>query len=149
MSKSDFIEEELIDPEGLEIKSKAEKIRELLEQVISSSYETFDEGEFELDDSTEAELLRDTIGELFSSLFNQQSLNVGIARHLLRRATGLRTRIILADVLKHIEFLLPVFRDVANYLVQVYDKKKPEQVGEVLRHLIVESPYRHLPYLQY
>jgi hypothetical protein len=149
MSKGDFIKEELVDPEGLEVKSKAKKIRELLEQVVYSSYETFDEDSFELDDSTEAELLRDTIGDLFSSLFNQQSVNVGIARHLLRRATGLRTRTILDDVLKNIEFLLPVFRDVANYLVQVYDKKKPEKVGEVLRHFVAESPYRNLPYIQY
>jgi hypothetical protein len=57
--------------------------------------------------------------------------------------------VILDDVLKNIEFLLPVFRDVAQYLAQTYDKKRPEQVGEVLVSLIKDSSFRQLPYLQY
>jgi Reverse transcriptase (RNA-dependent DNA polymerase) len=148
MSKDDFRKEELVDPEQLEVKSKKEKIQELFHQIASAHYEGSDEDEFELDDSTEAELLRDTIGDLFKSLVSQQHLQFGLARYLLRRATNLKSRIILGDVLKNIEFLLPVFRDVTNYLVQVYDKKKPEQVGEVLRHLITKSSYRQLPFLQ-
>src|SRR3989442_14598181 len=75
--------------------------------------------------------------------------NVGPARYLLRRATALRTRIILTDVLANIEFFLPILRDVANYLVQVYDKKKPDQIGEVLLRLVNNSSYRHLPYVEY
>ena len=147
--KDEFRKEELVDPEQLEVESKQEKIRELLAQIEFSPYETPDEDAFELDDSTEAELLRDTIGELFKSLTSQPGLHVGLARYLLRRATSLRTRIILGDVLKNIEFLLPVFRDVVRYLVHAYDKKRPEQVGEVLQQLVTGSSYRHLPFIQY
>jgi hypothetical protein len=148
-AKEKFVKEELIDPEQMEVQSKQQKIRELLDQIEYSPYGGPEDEEFELDDSTEAECIRDTIGELFSSLTSEPTLHVGCARYLLRRATGLRTRVILDDVLKHIEFLLPVFRDVAHYLIQSYDKKRPEQVGEVLVRLMKESPHRHLPFLQY
>jgi hypothetical protein len=149
MGKAEFQEEELVDPEQLEIQSKQEKIHALLDQVEYSPYEIVDESSFELDDSTEAELLRESIGDLFGELVGKDSLHVGLARYLLRRAGALRTRVILNDVLINIEFLLPVFRDAVNYLVQVYDKKRPQQVGDVLQHLVTKSDYRHLPYIQY
>ena len=149
MEKAEFQEEELVDPEQMEIQSKQEKIHALLDQVEFSPYEIVDEDAFELDDSTDAELLRESIGELFRELAKKDSLHVGLARYLLRRASGLRTRIILGDVLENIEFLLPVFRDAVNYIVQVYDKKQPEQVGHALRHFLTASDYRHQPYIQY
>lgn len=149
MEKAEFQEEELVDPEQMEIQSKQEKIHALLDQVEYSRYEIVDEDAFELDDSTEAELLRESIGELFGELVQKDSLHVGLARYLLRRASGLRTRIILDDVLENIEFLLPVLRDAMNYIVQVYDKKQPGQVGNVLRNLVTTSDFRHQPYIQY
>lgn len=148
-SKNEFRKRELIDPEGLELQSKHAKIQELLDQIDYSPYNTFDPDKFELDDSTEAELLRDTIQELFIEVLKSNALNTGLARYLLRRATGLRTRVILNDVVGNLEFLLPVLRDVVNYLVQAFDKKKPQQVTEPLLALMQKSAHRRLPFIQY
>lgn len=149
LEKEKFEEEELVDPEELEIKSKQQKIHELIEELEYSRYEIVDENAFELDEGTDAALLRDAIKELFSALVKHDNLHVGLARYLLRRAGNLRTRVILDTVLKNLEFLVPVFRDVVNYLVLVFDKKNPEQVGEVLKAFIEQSNYKRLPFIQY
>lgn len=148
-AKDDFRKTELVDPQGMEVQSKQEKIQELLNEIDYSPYNGFDPADFEVDDSTEAELLRDTIRELFVQLVKNRSLNTGLARYLLRRATGLRTRVILDVVLENLEFLLPVLRDVINYVAQTFDKTRPEQVGEPLIALLTKSDHRRFPFIHY
>lgn len=77
------------------------------------------------------------------------TLPIGLARYVLRRAGALRTRIIFQKSLDSIEKLLPVLRDAVVYWCKVVDKKKPQQVGEKLKWLIQESPFRSIPYVQY
>jgi hypothetical protein len=145
----DFVKRELIDPEEMERQVTQDKVQEILEQMQFSSYGDFDSEAFELDESKEAEFVRDSIAELFKEMIHERFLDIGRARYLLRRATRLRTKIILSDLLDNIQFFLPVLRDVTRYLAQVYDKKKPERVGDVLVWLASESGHRKIPYIQY
>jgi len=52
-------------------------------------------------------------------------------------------------VLENLEFLLPVLRDVINYVAQTFDKKRPEQAGEPLIALLTTSDHRRLPFVHY
>jgi hypothetical protein len=143
----EFRTEELVDPEQLALEAQQSKIHDLFSQIEFSPYETPDD--FELDESTEADLLRDALGELFKALVSRPALHVGVARYILRRATSLKTRTILTDVLNNLELLFPVLRDVIKYLIHAYDRKCPEQVGTALVRLLTNSPYRQLPYVQH
>jgi len=147
ISKEEFRRRDLIEPEVLEETSKQGKIQKLIEELDYSPYEQPDE--FEIDESVEAGILRDTLREMFNEIVNEPSLNIGLARYVLRRAAALRTREILTSVVAHLQFLLPVFRDVVNYVVKAYDKKRPDQVGEALVSLIKDSDHRNVPFVQY
>ena len=59
---------------------------------------------------------RKALSKLFTTLTSRKPLDVGLARHILRRARRSRVRDILPGVLESAAFLLPVFRDVGLYL---------------------------------
>jgi len=55
----------------------------------------------------------------------------------------------LQKTIKNADKLLPVLRDLVVYWCKVFDKKRPEQVGEILQYLLRESPHRTIPFVQY
>ena len=143
LTKSDFRKKELSDPEELERTKKSRKISALIK--TASDYGS-DEVEI---DEVEAEALRGTIGELLDQVLDAPSLPLGLARYVLRRAGTLRTRIILQKTIRNVDKLLPVLRDLVVYWCKVFDKRRPEQVGEILQYLLRESPHRTIPFVQY
>jgi hypothetical protein len=149
LARKDFRERELVDPQQMESQSKQEKINELIEEVRSASYEKPDASEITIDQNTDSQLLRDTLKELFVDVISRPGLHVGQARYLLRRATGLRTRVLLSTVLDNLPALLPVLGEVVAYVTNVYDKKSPQQVGGALRALVSKPPYNNSPFVQY
>lgn len=132
------------DPEELEQTGIRRKISDLIEAANAYGGE-----EVEIDQADEEKALRKTVGELLDQVLEAPSLPLGLARYVLRRAGTLRTRIILQKTVRNAEKLLPVLRDLVVYWCKVFDKKRPEQVGEVLRYLLRESPYRTIPFVQY
>lgn len=62
------------------------------------------------------------LNSLMDGILGQDSLNLGLARHLLRRAKHARLRAILPPLLDNIEFFSPVFRDVCLYLDHVMNE---------------------------
>ena len=87
--------------------------------------------------------------ELLEEVITPEFLPIGLARYVLRRAGTLRTRVILQKTLENVGKLLPVYRDLIVYWLKVVDKKRPKQVGEVLKQTIEASEYRSLPFVQY
>ncbi|MHC5739397.1 RNA-directed DNA polymerase [Nostoc sp.] len=59
------------------------------------------------------------LNSLLHSILQQNHLDLGLARHLLRRAKHARLRAIIVPLLDNIEFFIPVFRDVCLYLDHV------------------------------
>lgn len=142
-----FRQGELFDPEKEELKRKENRIADFIDSLDIPPYT--DPDDFEIDDDAEAEFTRETIRELFIYLLSQDHIHLGLARYLLRRATILKTRVILQLVLDNIVKLLPALREVAIYLIKVYDKSRPEQIGDVLLSLLQSSDYKNIPYIQY
>jgi hypothetical protein len=145
LTKEKFKAHELSDPEELERSKKTKRIGEIIDLLGVGEY---GEPEFDVDE-VEEEAVRDSVGQLFDEVLARPVLPIGLARYVLRRAGAMRTRIILQKSLEACEKLRPVLRDAVGYWCKVVDKKKPEQVGEKLKWLVKESPYRSLPYVQY
>jgi hypothetical protein len=143
LTKPDFKKRELSDPEELERTKKSIKLSALLKAASEYGGE-----EVEID-QVEAEALRTTIGELLDQVLAAPSLPLGLARYVIRRAGTLRTRTILQKTLRNVDKLLPVLRDLVVYWCKAFDKKRPEQVSDVLKYLLHESPHRTIPFVQY
>lgn len=62
------------------------------------------------------------LNSMMDSILGHDSLDLGLARHLLRRAKHARLRAIIAPLLDNIEFFSPVFRDVCLYLDSVMNE---------------------------
>jgi hypothetical protein len=146
--KEFFRAKELFDLEEIELKAKQDKIANYLKDLDLPSNVDPDEIDNIIDDQ-EAEFVRMSLRDMMNALIESNYFHVGLARYVLRRATVLRTRIIMQSLLDNIEKFIPVMRDVIIYLLKTYDKKRPEQVGEVLETLIVDSDYKSIPYVQY
>jgi len=132
-SCEDFIERELRDPEEEEERGEFRRLSELIDELLESvGYDAFIESDsFDdlIDDDTKKKAIRDNIAELFEACVKMDKLHLGIARHLLRRASHLRTNVLNRIAIGNLRALVPVLRDVANYLkatskVTVTKKKK-------------------------
>src|SRR6266496_148843 len=144
-TKREFMTRELADPEELERERKETKIDELIDIAKVSEYNG---GDVDIDE-LEEKALRSTIGELMDQVLEPDFLPIGLARYVLRRAGALRTRTILRKTITNVEKLLPVLRDLVVYWGRAFDKKRPGQIGEVLRYLVEKSAHRSIPYVQY
>ncbi len=143
-----FIREELLDPEERELAEKFARLSEMIEEIGIPSFYS-DPEEIEVTPEMENEAILETISSLFQEVVSDKAVHLGFARYLIRRARALRTRVILSDVLSNIEKLLPVMRDLIRYLLTVYPRSDPNQVGSVLVNLLENSDYRTIPYIQY
>lgn len=122
MSADTFIKKELKDPEHVEQQNKLNRLQDMIVDFLNATGYTA-----ELDDIPEDDVnavVRDVLAEMFEELVTSQPLRIGPARYVLRRARSLRTREIYSTLLKHLECLVPVFRDVARYLIATMPKKQ-------------------------
>lgn len=147
-STEKFIKEELLDPEERELSRKFDRLSEMIEEIGIPSFYS-DPEEIEVTPEMENEAIRETIRYLFREVVSNRPVHLGFARYLIRRARALRTRVILSDVLSNIEKFLPIMRDLIRYLLAVYPRTDPNQVGSVLVNLLENSDYRTIPYIQY
>ena len=143
----DFVSEELIDPEQMEIRSKQEKLSSFVRD-LDIPYGAVDIEDILIGREEEQAFVLETLRDLFDRSMDGGRLRLGLARYVLRRATQLKSRVFLDSFLKNIELFLPVLRDGISFLVKVSDPKNPEQIGVVLRGLLASSKYRHLPFVQ-
>lgn len=147
-SAENFLRNELLDPEQRELSEKYDRLNEMIDEIeLPSLYS--DPEEIEVTPEMENEAIRNAINSLFQEVISNRSPHMGFARYLIRRARALRTHEILSDVLSNIEQLLPVMRDLIRYLLTVYPRSNPDQVGSVLIDLLENSDYRTIPFVQY
>lgn len=108
----EFFTRELQDPEAVEEASREQKLERLSEMVG-----IYGPSEEEIDSYTD-QLVKDNIQELFDEcLEDEESLYLGLAKYLLRRGTELRLGILRESVYENFSALIPVMREVAQYLI--------------------------------
>ncbi len=114
MNVNRFKSTELTDPAEVEREAQSERLRLLVEEIRNWTGYDIDPDELADDDRTQA--VRDVLVDLFSVCVAKRPLHLGLARHVLRRATSLKTAVLVESVIDSLEILAPVFRDVCKYL---------------------------------
>jgi hypothetical protein len=144
-----FLANELSDPEEQEKSAKVEKLTELLNAIAEQhgGYWSDDEVQEE-----EEELLgqaeQDSFIELFEQCVTRPPLQLGLARHLLRKALRSRTVVLNNLVFRHLESLAPVMRDVVRYLAITIPKKQAGMRGSELLEFSSTSDVGNLPFVR-
>lgn len=144
LTVSDFIDDELYDPTEAEEAAKQQKIIDFVLDITGYSH-PFDELET-IEIPPEVEI--SNVASVLTSLYQEATsgeLRPGLAKHVLRRAMALRSRVLVPYILLTLEQSLPIFPDVINYLVRVTNEKNAENIGHVLTEFISASDYRDLP----
>ena len=126
--ESDRFKDDLLQPpEEAEQRALEAKVAEFMEGFDEGDYGSWEsEAEEVTWDSAPDEAKREAIKALFQEVLSAPTLDIGLARHILRRSRRARVRAILPDVLKNISFLAPVIRDVGLYLEKVLSAKAIE-----------------------
>lgn len=143
---SKFVAEELRDPEEEEKTAKAAKLHELVDELKKLTGYNVEPDELPEDEIAVA--VRDSLSELFDSCVNSRPLHLGLARHLLRRASSMRTAVISDRVFDTLEILSPVFRDVARYIIGSVPSNSAEARGHQLEEFLRTSDVGSLPFLR-
>ena len=136
----EFVRKELIDPEQLENATIQEKLDALAE--LASIY---DEPSEDLDVHLD-EIVRQNLQELFAFSVKAEYPHLGVAKYLLRRATALRTGVIRELVFEHFATLLPVLREVAQYLIATTNAKFAPVVATRLLAAVKGCGHDYLPF---
>lgn len=139
---ADFISQELIDPEEIENKTKEEKLEALKE--FFNQYQDPDEG----DEPDIDAIVRDNLVELFEACLDSEPMHLGTAKYILRRATALRTGVLRELVLGNVDKLVPVMREVAQYVVATTSKRHTGEIGRRFRAGCQSTDYGFLPFVR-
>jgi Reverse transcriptase (RNA-dependent DNA polymerase) len=143
-----FIKEELSDPEEIEEQAKLEKLTELLEAAQEERGGYWEEEIEEPSDEVLGQAEQESFIELFKRCVEHSPLNLGLARHLLRKAKQSRTVVLNNLVFKHLEALAPVMRDVMRYLATTIPKSQAASRGQQLLKFCSDSDLGNLPFVR-
>lgn len=136
---TDFISQELIDPEEIENKTKEEKLEAIKD--FFNQYE--DHAEDDVPDI--GEIIRDNLVELFEACLFSRPMHLGTVKYLLRRATALRTSVLIELVLDNIDKLVPVIREAAQYVVATTSARNAAKIGRRFHDGCRSTDYGFLP----
>jgi hypothetical protein len=142
LSSTEFLKDELINPEELENKTQEEKL-EVLREFFSQYQEP---GESE--DTKINKIIRENLVELFETCINSQPMHLGTAKYILRRATNLRTGLLRDIVLENINKLSPVMREVTQYIDNTTKPKYTAEVGKKFIEGCATTELSFLPFMQ-
>lgn len=136
-----FHKKELIDPEELEEISKEEKLQAIADFL--ADYADFDEDDIPDID----QIVRDNLVELFSLSLKHEPIHLGMLKYLLRRARTLRTGVLRESVLNNIANLIPVIREVSQYIISTTREPFSKSIGDRFFAGCKASPHFFLPYI--
>lgn len=135
-----FVSTFLEDPETLEKKS----IHEALALIKSyrDAYATVSA------DVGEKEIRPTVLSDLFEEIVSKDKLDLGLARHILRRCRKYRIRAIAPALLNHFQFFLPVISDVILYLSHVTNASFVEANKGAIFKLLRKRYIIHFPFIK-
>ncbi len=145
----EFLATHLMDPGEEEERRKLSIMRERVQAMFDlvGEYEFDDENtavEDFLDDEDLKAAVRSNLKMLFDECLQNERLALGIARHILRRATSLRSNVLCDSVFSNLQKLAPVFPHVAQYIKSIKRAARPR--GSELVDFLENSPLGQLDY---
>lgn len=140
-----FIERELVDPEKEELRENIERINEALKEYNTGASHPPELSET-IPDGERRQIAIDTVGQLFSDCVEEDQIQLGLARYLLRRSAALRTKIIFDDVISNFTKLQPVIRDVSLYIIKTASNQDSERIHNVIKDFLESSELKFLDY---
>jgi Reverse transcriptase (RNA-dependent DNA polymerase) len=147
ISSADFIKEYLNNPEEVE----KQRLHEMLAS-LESKHSGYAEASFiNIDNETTGNLetRKVVVADLLKEILSRDSLDLGLARHLLRRCKKNRLRSISPDLIKHFDFFAPVIRDVVLYLNKVSNSRFVQDYSDSFGNLVENSEAAGLPFVRY
>jgi hypothetical protein len=142
----DFLDKDLYRQLHSKEHQKTEQINEILLMLS-----TYNDSETTEDEPSRLKLqaqIKENIDILFDISLEEDTLQLGLSRYLLRRASMLDTNILHDRVLKNLDRLAPAIRDVAQYLLATtHDTESIVQVDESLIDFIETSDLGFMRYL--
>jgi Reverse transcriptase (RNA-dependent DNA polymerase) len=160
LSRQQFEEEELTDPEAEEKEAKEARIKEALEEWEAAGYPSWepdDNGEEENGDKEhtdgaapvdQAKIASDVLKDFLNEILKAKYFPLGLARYVLRRAATLRSRAVLPDIIVDIEKFTPVLRDLVLYFIKVSQPGAHDLIRSGINRLAA-SDFGSLPFIQY
>lgn len=103
----------------------------------------------EVNDSDKTKAQSEAFVRLMEEILKFDNLDLGLARHILRRAKKLRTRSILPILLENFDFFAPDIRDVVLYLETITNKRMIEHNISKFNAIINHSKSLNIPYVKY
>jgi hypothetical protein len=135
-------------PEEAERKALQAEFSSLMIEA-GTPYDDHDDSDATIEwDDAPADLRIEAINRLFQTLLNRRPLDLGLARHILRRSRRYGIRSILPEVIDNAGFLLPVFRDVVLYWKAVL---KPSVIRAILPKFesLISTSIVDIPFARY
>ncbi|WP_018015522.1 RNA-directed DNA polymerase [Teredinibacter turnerae] len=121
-------------------------IHKILQSVTSprDAYESYVE-----EPPSETQVRPSVLDEMMSNLLQMNILDLGIARHILRRSRRYRIRAVSSSVIKNIDFLSPVISDVVLYLDKITNERFISENIAKFENFIDESVTANLPFVNF
>ena len=145
----DFLEKELYKQLNSDENQKTKEISDILLKL--SAYSGTDSIEHNRSRGQLEAQARNDIIDLFDSSLEKRPLHLGFLRYVLRRAARLDTdtHTLQDRVLRNMEQLMPVTRDVAKYLLRTTQDSSEDifRVNKALIKFIETSDFAFMPYL--
>lgn len=146
---SKFLKDELQSPKEQQERAKLRALNEIYEALAEENgpywHEDPDE---EIQSECDLTAERDSFIDLFKLCVEKSPLHLGLARHLLRKATKRRTNVLNDLVFHNLSSLVPAFRDVVNYLAVTISRATAKNRGTELLNFAEKSDYADLPFIQ-
>jgi hypothetical protein len=149
LTNDEFLGRELLDPEEEEERGRLALIQTLIEEVLESIGDYAEraklgDAEDLIKDEEKNRAIRENIAELFRASISAGKFHLGVARHLLRRAAALRTNVIHDLTIRSLPILVPVLRDVVNYLK--YTKSASKKRAAEVVNFLENDEFGQLPF---
>lgn len=133
ISTRDFLEKYLQNEERTEKQKLHSKINQIEEYPEPEAQPEFDK----LDGKQKFRIRVEAYSELFEQALAFDKIDLGLMRHILRRAGQYRIKSIIPSIFSHFDRLLPVLREVVIYFTRVLSdytaQKYEKEFNEVLQ----------------
>jgi len=140
-----FNEKYLENPEIIE----KEEIHETLAKMSDYPSHKSVEDIKALPENSKIKIEATVLQNLLNKIIDKDVLDLGLARHILRKAKKLRTRAIIVQLLENFDFFSPLIRDVVLYLYEVTNTNMVKSYFHYFEKMLNESESIKLPFVQY
>ncbi len=150
---SDFVRDELNNPDDVEKQEQHKLLTEIAKKMVEEegySNSFIDEIEINhLDTSKQFEVYSKTLCELLESMIKNREFDLGLMRHILKRARIKKCKTILPLVFDNFDFFIPTIREVCNYLDAVLNEKTIKQYKKEIHEILTKSEAINLSFVQF